>query len=48
MVTFRLRKFDLVPYYQENAQRRATRLVPELRGLSYRERLVELNLSTLD
>ena len=32
----------------ENAQRRATRLVPELRGLSYRERLVELNLSTLD
>ena len=28
----------------ENAQRRATRLVPELRGL----RLVELNLSTLD
>ena len=32
----------------ENAQRRATRLVPEFRGLSYRERLVELNLSTLD
>ena len=32
----------------ENAQRRATRLVPELRGLSYRERLVELSLSTLD
>ena len=32
----------------ENAQRRATRLVPELRGLPYRERLVELNLSTLD
>ena len=32
----------------ENAQRRATRLVPELRGLSYREQLVELNLSTLD
>ena len=32
----------------ENAQRRATRLVPELRGLSYIERLVELNLSTLD
>ena len=31
-----------------NAQRRATRLVPELRGLSYRERLVELNHSTLD
>ena len=32
----------------ENAQRRATRLVSELRGLSYRERLVELNLSTFD
>ena len=32
----------------ENAQRRGTRLVPELRGLSYRERLVKLNLSTLD
>ena len=32
----------------DNAQRRATKLVPELRGLSYRERLVELNLSTLD
>ena len=32
----------------ENAQRRATRLVPELRGMSYRERLMELNLSTLD
>ena len=32
----------------ENAQRIATRLVPELRGLLYRERLVELNLSTLD
>ena len=32
----------------ENAQRRATRLVLKLRGLSYRERLVELNLSTLD
>ena len=32
----------------ENAQRMATRLVPELRGLSYRERLVKLNLSTLD
>ena len=29
-------------------KQRATRLVPELRGLSYRERLVELNLSTLD
>ena len=32
----------------ENAQRRATRLVPDMRGLSYRKRLVELNLSTLD
>ena len=32
----------------ENGERRATRLVPELRGLSYRERLVELNLSTLN
>ena len=32
----------------ENAQRRATRLVPELRGMSYREGLIELNLSTLD
>ena len=32
----------------ENAQRRATRLVPELHGMSYRERLIELNLSTLD
>ena len=32
----------------ENAQRRATHLVPELRGISYRERLMELNLSTLD
>ena len=32
----------------ENAQRRATRLVPELRGLSYPERLRELNLSTLE
>ena len=32
----------------ENAQRRATRLVPELRGLSYRKRLVELNLPTLE
>ena len=32
----------------ENVQRRATRLVPELRGLSYRERLTELNLSTMD
>ena len=32
----------------ENAQRRATRLVPELRGLTYKERLIELNLPTLD
>ena len=32
----------------ENAQRRATRLVPELRGMTYEERLRELNLSTLD
>ena len=32
----------------ENAQRRATRLVPELCGLIYKERLIELNLPTLD
>ena len=32
----------------ENAQRRATRVVPELRGLSYQERLRALNLPTLD
>ena len=32
----------------ENAQRRATRLFPELRGLNYKERLIELNLPTLD
>ena len=32
----------------ENAQRRATCLVPELHGMSYIERLIELNLSTLD
>ena len=32
----------------ENAQRRATCLVPELRRMSYRECLMELNLSTLD
>lgn len=32
----------------ENAQRRATRVIPELHGLSYRERLIELNLPTLD
>ena len=32
----------------ENAQRRATRLIPELRRLTYKERLIELNLPTLD
>ena len=32
----------------ENAQRTATRLVSELRGLTYKERLIELNLPTLD
>ena len=32
----------------ENAQRRATSLVPELHGMSFRERLMELNLSTLE
>ena len=32
----------------ENVQPRATRLVPELRGLTYKERLIELNLPTLD
>lgn len=32
----------------ENAQRRATRIVPELRGLNYEQRLKELNLTTLD
>ena len=32
----------------ENAQRRATRIVPELHGMSYSQRLVELNLKTLD
>ena len=32
----------------ENAQRRATRIVPGLRGLTYKERLIELNLPTLD
>ena len=31
----------------ENAQRRATCIVPELHSTSYKERLVELNLSTL-
>jgi len=31
----------------ENVQRRATRLVPELRGMTYQERLTELNLPTL-
>lgn len=32
----------------ENVQRRATRIVPELQGFSYEERLRELNLPTLD
>ena len=32
----------------ENVQRRATRIVPELQGLSYEEILRELNLPTLD
>ena len=32
----------------ENAQRRFTRLVPEMRGLTYKERLIELNLPSLD
>ncbi len=32
----------------ENTQRRATRIVPELIGKSYEERLHELNLTTLD
>ena len=32
----------------ENAQQRATRLVPDLRGLSYKERLEKLILSTLE
>ena len=32
----------------ENVQRRATHLVPELRGLTYNERLIKLNLPTLD
>ncbi|WAR18737.1 YWV1-like protein, partial [Mya arenaria] len=32
----------------ENVQRRATRLVPELKGLTYEERLCELNLTTLE
>ena len=31
----------------ENIQRRATRIVPDLKGLSYEERLRSLNLSTL-
>ena len=31
----------------ENIQRRATRLVPELKGLSYHQRLTELNLPTM-
>ena len=32
----------------ENVQRRATRLVPDLRDLSYEERLYNLNLPTLE
>ena len=32
----------------ENAQRRATRIVPELQGLSYEQRLIALNLTTLE
>ena len=32
----------------ENIQRRATAIVPEIRGLSYIERLKELNLPSLD
>ena len=32
----------------ENAERRATSLVPELCGMSYRERLIEFYLSTLE
>ena len=32
----------------ENAQQRATRIVPELKGLLYNERLIELNLPTLE
>ena len=31
----------------ENIQRRAIRIVPDLKGLSYEERLRSLNLSTL-
>ena len=30
----------------ENIQRRATRIIPELRGLSYKQRLEALNLPT--
>ncbi|WAR15881.1 hypothetical protein MAR_030475 [Mya arenaria] len=32
----------------ENAQRRATRLIPDLRGLTYNDRLRKLNLPSLD
>lgn len=32
----------------ENVQRRATRIVPELKGLTYEERLAALNLPTLE
>lgn len=38
-----VKDFEMV----ENVQRRATRLVPELKGLSYEERLRKLNLPTL-
>jgi hypothetical protein len=31
-----------------NTQRRATRIIPELRGLTYKQRLRALNLPTLD
>jgi hypothetical protein len=33
---------------QEKVQRYATRLVPELRGMSYEERLREMHLTTLE
>jgi hypothetical protein len=32
----------------ENTQRRATRIIPELKGLTYEQRLRALNLPTLD
>ena len=34
--------------YIENLQRRATKIVPEIKDLSYEERLRELNLPTLE